>query len=118
MARSITLEQCKAKAQAKGGDCISTEYVKSRDKLKWKCKDGTIWETSYDNIRNGSWCSHNSHKVFITIEMAKELAEMKNGLCIAYRAQFAGKQQGRVRGGNEFTTHLRYAFWPPSLARK
>ena len=30
-------------------------YIKS--KLKWKCKEGHIWETSLGSVLNGNWCN-------------------------------------------------------------
>lgn len=39
----------------KGGKCLS-QYVCARDKMKWKCAKGHIWEATYANINNRSWC--------------------------------------------------------------
>ncbi|MCP3658477.1 MAG: hypothetical protein GY734_21680 [Herbaspirillum sp.] len=42
-----------------GGQCLSTEYVKARDYLNWKCGNNNhpVWSSWFDTvIRNGYWC--------------------------------------------------------------
>lgn len=50
------IEECKSIAKARGGNCLSTEYVNVMTKLKWKCSKGHVWEAVPNNIRNGQWC--------------------------------------------------------------
>jgi len=43
-------------AQQHGGICLSSEYDKSTQKLKWRCQRGHEWEASLSNISRGKWC--------------------------------------------------------------
>jgi hypothetical protein len=47
---------CRVEAESRRGQCLSEQYVNARAKLIWKCNDGHIWSTSYDNIKRGTWC--------------------------------------------------------------
>lgn len=38
------------------GECLSTEYINLETHMKWKCKEGHIWETALQCIKNGKWC--------------------------------------------------------------
>jgi predicted nucleic acid-binding Zn-ribbon protein len=38
------------------GECLSTEYINVKTKMKWRCKKGHEWETSFDSVRQGNWC--------------------------------------------------------------
>ena len=52
-----TLENIKALAKSRGGECLSNKYHGSQIKLLWRCADGHEWVARPDNIRNrGSWC--------------------------------------------------------------
>jgi hypothetical protein len=50
------LQQIKELAQKRGGECISTEYINSKTKLRWRCEHGHEWETTPDTIKRGRWC--------------------------------------------------------------
>lgn len=53
------LEIAKEYAINHGGQCLSTQYMKARDYLVWKCnnKEHKPWESWYDTvIRQGTWC--------------------------------------------------------------
>ena len=39
-----------------GGECLSTEYINVKTKMKWRCEKGHEWETSFDSVRQGNWC--------------------------------------------------------------
>lgn len=43
-------------AVAKGGVCLSTEYVNVNTKYKLRCAEGHEWETTASSLKNGSWC--------------------------------------------------------------
>ena len=52
-----TIEAMRKLATTRGGKCLSNEYVDMISKLKWRCKEGHIWKTSPNNIKNKrSWC--------------------------------------------------------------
>ena len=50
-------------ARARGGVCLSTTYINSQTKLRWKCHEGHEWEARPDNVKNkNSWCAICSKK--------------------------------------------------------
>lgn len=52
------LQQAYELAVKNGGICLSTEYINSATKMLWKCSNDkhSSWETTYNQIRKGSWC--------------------------------------------------------------
>jgi len=50
------LNEMKRLAKNNGGECLSDKYINQKTKLKFKCKEGHIWETVSSVIKNGSWC--------------------------------------------------------------
>lgn len=52
------LEKAKQLAINKGGVCLSSEYINSETKMKWKCHNHlhSNWCSSFQNIQRGRWC--------------------------------------------------------------
>jgi hypothetical protein len=54
----LTIEEMQELAKEKGGECLSTEYIDAKTKLRWICKEGHEWEDTPSNIKHlGRWCS-------------------------------------------------------------
>ena len=70
-------------AEKKGGKCLSIEYVNTRTKLKWQCKEGHVWEAKPKKIKRGTWCPICARNVRLTIEKMHKLAEKKGGKCLS-----------------------------------
>ncbi|WP_179405475.1 hypothetical protein [Burkholderia guangdongensis] len=52
-----TLAEAQAVADARGGLCLSDEYVNARSHLVWQCHRGHVWPANLDNVKNkGRWC--------------------------------------------------------------
>ena len=86
--KKLTIEDMQKIAEAKGGKCLSKEYVNSQTKLKWQCSKGHKWEAMGNNIRQGCWCpvcanKNNGSSQRKTIEDVQELAEAKGGKCLS-----------------------------------
>lgn len=43
-------------AQKRGGMCISSKYVGSAEKLRWRCANSHEWEATPNQIQRSSWC--------------------------------------------------------------
>lgn len=42
----------------KGGECLSTEYINTKHKLKWRCKAGHEWMADLEHMHGrNKWCS-------------------------------------------------------------
>lgn len=53
----LTIEQMRALANAKGGECLSDRYVNLNTKLWWRCAQGHHWWATPNNVKHGgSWC--------------------------------------------------------------
>lgn len=51
-----TIEEMQKIAKQRDGNCLSKQYKNVNSKLKWKCKEGHIWEAIPNHIKKGSWC--------------------------------------------------------------
>ena len=51
-----TFETLREIAHARGGNCLSDQYVNSNVKLHWECDRGHRWYALPTNIRKGHWC--------------------------------------------------------------
>jgi len=81
----LTIEQVKAFALRKGIECISNNYVNAHKKLKWKCKEGHIWEAEYATIytKKENLCPQCAGFVFHTIEEVKDFGIKMGGECLS-----------------------------------
>ena len=71
-------------AAKNGGQCLSTEYINSRTKLQWRCKDGHVFSAVYSSIQQGTWCQKcRGGKRQITIDEMKQIAKKRGGYCLS-----------------------------------
>ena len=54
--RLLGIEQAHEAAKARGGRCLSENYVASLSKLKWRCHRGHEWQAPLSAIKVGKWC--------------------------------------------------------------
>ena len=55
--RKYSIEDINALAKRRGGECLSPEFTSSRLKLKFRCKEGHVWEARADAILYANkWC--------------------------------------------------------------
>jgi len=83
-----TLDDCKRIAEARGGKCLSEEYVNCNIKMSWECACGYKWEAPFTRIKRGAWCKkcHNESQKGSTaysIEYCQDLAESHGGKCLS-----------------------------------
>ena len=52
----LTIEDMHKTAERMGGKCLSTVYVNSQTKLRWRCNKGHEWDAIPNNVRKGQWC--------------------------------------------------------------
>ncbi len=84
-----TIEDAKAFAKTKNGECLSNEYVSSSKPLIWRCKEGHEWPATFHSVKGGSWCT----KCFQlnvagryhadTLENMQLIASKRGGKCLA-----------------------------------
>lgn len=86
--KKYTIEDMKAAAKTKNGECLSLEYINMRTKLEWQCKENHIWKTNPQAILSGQWCpicyeKKRGASQRKTIEDMQKLAESKGGKCLS-----------------------------------
>jgi len=78
-----TIEKMHEVAAKRGGKCLGKTYVRMDSRLKWKCARGHVWEGTYANIKQGSWCPKCAGKMRHTIEMMHKVAAKRGGKCLS-----------------------------------
>lgn len=83
--RIQTIDDAISVARSRGGDCISTRYIYSTSKLKWKCHMGHIWEAAFHSVKQGRWCPHcfEMNRSKYNLEDAMNLAKNFGGWCVS-----------------------------------
>lgn len=56
-------------AVKKGGKCLTTEYIGSKELILWQCHAGHMWERLWYNVNSGEWCP-----------ICKKIEKFKKGL--------------------------------------
>src|ERR1051326_6332381 len=51
----LTIRNMQAIAKARGGQCLSLEYLNNQTRLLWRCAEGHEWRAMPRDIRR-SWC--------------------------------------------------------------
>jgi hypothetical protein len=54
--RAHFLSRLKVVAGSRDGHCLSTTYICSHSKMRWKCAKDHEWQASPNNIFRGKWC--------------------------------------------------------------
>ena len=83
-----SINDCIELAKLNKGFCVSSTYTNANSKLKWKCEKGHIWETSYANVKNGTWCNvcsfqRAAEKLKLSLNDCITSAKEKNGFCLS-----------------------------------
>lgn len=72
------LDELKQIAESRGGDLLSGSYKGTKEKYKWKCERGHVWEASAYSVKSGSWCGIcNNPNLMSNADLLRELEEIK-----------------------------------------
>jgi hypothetical protein len=76
------IDELQAVAAARGGRCVSTEYVDARTRLEWECAEGHRWFALPSSVKSRTWCPvcRCSPRRFANLEA---LARRHGGRCLA-----------------------------------
>lgn len=84
-AKAKSIEDAKALGRARGGECLSENYINNNTPLHWKCGVcGHTWEATESSIQQGSWCPRCAGRL-APDEALRELqrfAAQKGGSCL------------------------------------
>lgn len=61
--RPAQLDAMKKLANERGGECLSSEYLKQKSSLLWRCANGHEWSANPDSIIQGGWCPECASRV-------------------------------------------------------
>ncbi len=75
--KSYNIEFFQALAKDKGGECLSNEYIKLSNKLKWSCSNGHIFELTPQKIlARNYWCAEcTGRRTLHTVESIQKIAQ-------------------------------------------
>lgn len=82
------LKEMKEIAENRGGHCLSSDYINSQTSLKWKCKEGHVWEAMPGLVKKGTWCpicgiKTRANKRRLPIDEMQRMARERGGQCIS-----------------------------------
>jgi hypothetical protein len=117
-----TIDKCKSVAVERGGECLSTEYTNSRNKMMWRCNEGHEWSAAYTRIQMGQWCptcrNSGGFHARITLDKCKAIASERGGECLSTEYKNSGtKMTWRCSKGHEWITvyeSLKAGTWCPT----
>jgi len=70
-------------ASTRGGKCLSTEYVGSKNSLTWQCAYEHRWEAAPSRIVQGSWCPVCAHNQRLILDVFRDIAKSRGGSCLS-----------------------------------
>jgi hypothetical protein len=70
-------------AVARGGTCLSTEYVSSKSKLIWQCMVGHRWQALPTSVVQGTWCPICARNRPLGLPLLQEIAASRGGVCLS-----------------------------------
>ncbi len=117
--RRLSLDEMRARVVARGGACLSKEYVTNHVKLRWRCRAGHEWDAAPSSIKAGTWCPRCAvrERRTYTIADMQRLAASKGGECLS--EAYASNQaplEWRCGEGHRWTASFRNVkrgFWCP-----
>jgi hypothetical protein len=65
------------------GRCLSAVYGNSARPLLWECAAGHQWQTRPSSIRAGHWCPVCAHNQKLKLEVMRDLARERGGMCLS-----------------------------------
>ena len=107
-------------ANARGGTCLSAEYLGSKFKLTWKCKSGHRWQASPSYVVQGTWCPICARNQRLGLPLFQELAANRGGMCLSETYVNARTVlQWRCANGHEWKAapaKIKRGSWCPACA--
>lgn len=78
-ARRLSLDDAHSEAKARGGLCLSEQYVNVNSALVWSCDRGHVWKAPLSDIRTkGHWCKLCADMAKITNRHSKARAKYRD----------------------------------------
>ena len=81
----LDIEDMQHTAEARGGQCLSDEYINSKTHLLWRCRRGHEWEATPNFVRQGGWCPTCAHRYRGSVDGLQRLAADRGGVLVSKR---------------------------------
>jgi len=83
--KKYSIIEVKQIAIEKNGKCLSDTYISNKKKLLFECNVCKhIWQTNFKAVKvQNQWCPNCSGMLNNNIEIAKQIAKERNGLCMS-----------------------------------
>jgi|SRR5579862_670395 len=77
------IERMSDLALARGGKCLSIEYIGSKSKILWQCAEGHQWEAIPASVVQGAWCPVCARNQRLGLSEFQGLAARRGGACLS-----------------------------------
>ena len=119
--RRGTIEDLRAVAAKKEGECLSVEYLGDDKNHLWRCREGHEWPALPTNVKKGSWCPDCAGNRRGSIEILQKVAEDHKGRCLSneYLGALA-KHQWECSEGHRWwgaANNVVFGTWCPTCAK-
>ena len=117
----LSIEEMQSIARQHGGECLSTTYVNTGTKLRWRCKHGHRWQAVPGSIKKGHWCPicrrHRAGKKRrLTLEEMQEIAKNRGGKCLSENYEVGKKLKWQCKNGHVWEatpSKIKFGTWCP-----
>lgn len=83
-AEDSTIETIQSIARLRGGECLSSHYVKAAAALLWRCAFGHRWRASLASVtRRNTWCPTCAGNRRLDLADLRRLARERRGKCLS-----------------------------------
>jgi hypothetical protein len=118
-----TINEAKELAAQHDGYCLSDEYTKSSDDLRWKCHVGHEWPASFNRVSKGQWCRecYDNDCRECQTDKLNELMAKKGAVLLSNYINTRTPVSIKCINGHTFDKEPRYLFarsWCPDCAPK
>lgn len=119
--RKLTIKEATEFAKKKGGNCLSEEYIDSRSKLRWQCKNKHDFLMTLSHVKTGHWCPACSGVARLSMEEMHSVAASRKGKCLSRQYKnVRDKLKWQCKDGHEWEaspSSIRRGGWCPHCAR-
>jgi len=77
------IQEMRDLAIARGGVCMSSEYVSSKSKLIWRCARGHRWQALPTSVVQGTWCPLCARNQPLGLSQLQDIATSRGGACLS-----------------------------------
>jgi hypothetical protein len=78
-----SIKDCVKIAESHGGNFLSKVYITAFTLYDWKCSEGHVWKSNYNNVQQGKWCMTCGGTKAKTLEDCILVANKNEGRCLS-----------------------------------